>query len=429
MLQSLVKFKPETEEKIYKYERITSFSVALLTSICLLIYNETKYAFFLKSLSYMLCVYLFCDLSIAKGDAIWHHFFSLCCGYSGIQFIPMNLQYILFLPTFNTEISTIFFTTKLWLDEYKGKKNSLFNIFYGINDVLFFCLFFKLRIHDYYLNLVGNIETHIVISNSIVNIIDKIIIYIGLYGLFTLNIYWFSIICKKMYKQLIMKMTPFLDNKRTAECVLTISFFVNFYIAYVNYSINMLNYHLLDLFGIFVLSVVSGNYYYSKYKYLENNQVINITSNELLEPFVYNKYAIQVRSFLALTTISLANGTTNKFIYLSGIYHTMSFFSFNMNIIKILFDNNKIIYDESDISKMIIKKLDTITSIPCLLDTIIIIWYHTNNVCLKSELFFISIIIGVVLSVKPFYNLNHVLLHVLFLYQTNCITKYALQTQ
>jgi len=158
-----------------------------------------------------------------------------------------------------------------------------------------------------------------------------------------------------------------------------------------------------------------------------NNEVINITSNELLEPFIYDKYAIQVRSFLALTTISLANGTSSNFIYLSGIYHIMSYFSFNMNIIKMLFNNNKIICDESEISKMIIKKLETLTSIPCLLDTILIICYHTNNECLKSELFFISIIIGSILFVKPFYNLNNVLLHVLFLYQTNCITKYALQ--
>jgi hypothetical protein len=110
MLQALVKFKPETEEKIYYYEKISSFSISLLSFIGLSIYNENQSAYFLKLISYMLSGYLFCDLFIAKGDAIWHHIFCLCCGYSGIQFIPMNLQYVLFLPTFNTEISTIFFT-------------------------------------------------------------------------------------------------------------------------------------------------------------------------------------------------------------------------------------------------------------------------------------------------------------------------------
>jgi hypothetical protein len=93
-----------------------------------------------------------------------------------------------------------------------------------------------------------------------------------------------------------MKLTPFLDSKRIAEAMLTVSFFINFYIAYVNYSVNIYtnSYYLLDLFGIFVLSVASGNYHYSKYKYMKNNEVINVTSNELLEPFVYDKYAIQV---------------------------------------------------------------------------------------------------------------------------------------
>jgi hypothetical protein len=431
MLQSLIKFKPETEEKIYKYERITSFSVALLASITLLIYNETKSAFLLELLGYSLFVYLFLDLFIAKGDAIAHHIFCLVGSYTCLKCIPLESQHLFFMPILSTEASTVFLILKLWMDEYSGKKNIIFKILYGINDVLFVSLFFKLRIYNFYFNLIHKPEVYIVLNKNIINIIDFISGYVGVYGLFILNIYWFSIICKKLYKQIIIKMTPFLDSKRVAEAMLTVSFFINFYIAYVNYSVNIYtnSYYLLDLFGIFVLSVASGNYHYSKYKYMKNNEVINVTTNELLEPFIYDKYAIQLRSFLALTTISLANGTSAKFIYLSGIYHIMSFLSFNMNMIKILFNNSKIIYDESDISKMIIKKLVTITSIPCLLDTILIICYHTNNVCLKTELFFISIIIFTILSVKPFYNLNHVLLHVLFLYKTNCITKYALQNQ
>ena len=102
----------------------------------------------------------------------------------------------------------------------------------------------------------------------------------------------------------------------------------------------------------------------------------------------------------------------------------MSFLNFNMNTIKLILDNDDC---ESEFSKNIMKKLDTITIIPCLLDTAIVIWYHTNNVCLQSELFFISVMIYFVLSVKPFYNLNDVLLHVSLLCQTNCITKYSLQ--
>jgi hypothetical protein len=219
-------------------------------------------------------------------------------------------------------------------------------------------------------------------------------------------------------------MVPFLDSKKIAECMLTVSFFVNFYIAYVNYSVNMNSYHLFDLCGLFMLSIASGNYHYSKYKYMENNQDVNVFSNELIEHFMYDKYAIQMRSFFALTTVYLANGTSNKIVYLSGFYHIMSFLSFNMNTIKLIIDNDDC---ESEVSKNIMKKLDIITIIPCLLDTAIVILYHTNNVCLKSELFFISVMIYFVLSVKPFYNLNHVLLHVLLMYQTNCITKYALQ--
>ena len=146
MLQQLIKFKPETEEKIYYYKRIITFSVALLTFITLLIYNQTRNEYLLELLVYMFCSYLFGDLFISKGDAIWHHIFSLFCCYSGIQFIPVNFQHVLFLPICNTEISTVFLIIKLWMDEYKGKKNTIFNILYSINDIVFVSLFFKLRI-------------------------------------------------------------------------------------------------------------------------------------------------------------------------------------------------------------------------------------------------------------------------------------------
>jgi len=189
----------------------------------------------------------------------------------------------------------------------------------------------------------------------------------------------------------------------------------------------MNNYHFFDLFGIFLLSFVSGNYHYSKYRYLKHNSVIIVTSNELLEPFIYDKYAIQLRSFLALTTISLIRETSRKFIYLSVCYHAISLANFNMNIIKTLFTNKQIVYDESEDSKKIIKKLDTISTIPCLIDTLMIICYHTNKYELKAELIIISAVIGLILSVKPFYNLNHVLLHLFLILQTNCISNYALQ--
>lgn len=425
MLQSLIKFKPETEEKICKYERITSFMIALYTSTCILSYYAFDNIFFLKIIIKPICVYLFCDLFIAKGDAIIHHALTLVCLYYYLKYFDTDYLYLHFLPSLKIEMSTVFLILKLWMDNIE-KKSTFLKIVYSVNDGVFVYLFFKLRVYDCYYQILYNQETYDLINTRITDNVDKLFTYASFYSMFILNMYWFSIICKKLYKQIVIGLMPFLDKKSIAECLLTISFCINFYIAYINYSVNMTPYHFLDLFGIFVLSIASGNYHYSKYKYLRNNPVANVTSDELLTPFIHDKYAIQMRSFLTLTTISLIKETGNKFIFLSIFYHVLSIVSFNMNVIKTLFENKQIIYDESESSKQIIKRLDIISSIPCLFDTILVICYHTNSEILKVESVTISMIIGLLLCVKPFYNLNHVFLHILSILQTICISKFTL---
>ncbi len=427
MLQALVKFKPETEGKLNKYKKITTFIIALLISSFISMYYVTHHIFLLEILPYLIFGYLFCDSFVTKGVPMIHHICGLICSYNSIKYFSKGYEQLHFLTIFNTEISTVFLIIKEWMDECNFKKNVTNIVLYNINDLLFLSSFFKLRIYDFY-NLFQNPETYKIVNGYTSDKpITKASVYIGLYGLLIVNIYWFSIICKKIYKQIIINFLPFINNKRVSEFILTFSFFVNFYIAYLKYFVYMNNYHFFDLFGIFLLSFVSGNYHYSKYRYLKHNSVIIVTSNELLEPFIYDKYAIQLRSFLALTTISLIRETSRKFIYLSVCYHAISLANFNMNIIKTLFTNKQIVYDESEDSKKIIKKLDTISTIPCLIDTLMIICYHTNKYELKAELIIISAVIGLILSVKPFYNLNHVLLHLFLILQTNCISNYALQ--
>jgi hypothetical protein len=427
MLQALVKFKPETEDKLNKYKKITTFIIALLTSSSISMYYVTRKMYLLEILPYLIFGYLICDSFVTKGAPMIHHICGLICSYNSIKYFSKGYEQLHFLTIFNTEISTVFLIIKEWMDEYNFKKNVTTIILYNINDLLFLSSFFKLRIYDFY-NLFQNPQTYKIVNGyTKENLITNASVYIGLYGLFIVNIYWFSIICKKLYKQIIVKFLPVINNKRVSEFILTFSFFVNFYIAYLKYFLYISEYHFFDLFGIFLLSFASGNYHYSKYRYLKHNSLINVTSNELLEPFIYDKYAIQLRSFLALTTISLIRETSQKFIYLSAFYHTISLATFNMNIIKTLFSNKKIVYDESEDSKKIIRKLDTISTLPCLIDTLMIICYHTNKYELKAELIIISAVIGLILSVKPFYNLNHVLLHFILILQTNCISNYALQ--
>ena len=234
MLQALVKFNPETEGKLNKYKKISTFIIALLTSSFISMYYVTHNIFLLEILPYLIFGYLFCDSFVTKGAPMIHHICGLICSYNSIKYFSKGYEQLHFLTIFNTEISTVFLIIKEWMDEYNFKKSITHIILYNINDLLFLSSFFKLRIYDFY-NLFQNPETYKIV-NGYTNDkpITKASVYIGLYGLFIVNIYWFSIICKKLYKQIIVKFLPFINNKRVSEFILTFSFFVNFYIAYLN---------------------------------------------------------------------------------------------------------------------------------------------------------------------------------------------------
>jgi len=187
------------------------------------------------------------------------------------------------------------------------------------------------------------------------------------------------------------------------------------------------NYHeylLVDLFGVLILSCTSGIYHYEKYEYLikYNNKIFDITSKELLMPFICDKHAIQLRSLSALISFLLMKNIYNFYIHI--IYHLISLFYFNTTMFELLLENKKIVYDNSKESNQINQNFELFAGIPCLFDALTFI-YYSNTVIQKTNLLLIIILIGITFYVNPFYNLNHVFFHILLIIHTifavNCV--------
>ena len=426
IIQKIINILPETIKKINLIKIYIAFIISSIISFLSIFYNND---YSLKLCLNIFMKYVVIDVFFSSPELVIHHILGyLSCQYileNNIDFMQNNKIYKTF---FNTELSTIFLSIKLLIDWYKTdiektKYNKLIKIYYPINDLIFLYLFYKLRIYDYFYNIIQNENTYIEIYNNINNsIIKNIKIYSSIYGLFILNIYWFSIICKKLYKTIIINNFPKINTETCAEYILTYSFYINFIIVLKYYTENYHEYLLFDLIGVFILSNISGIYHYEKYDYLikNNSNIFDITSTKLLLPFIYDKYAIQLRSLFALISLLLMKNIYNFYIHI--IYHLISLFIFNTTIIELLLENKKIIYDNSEESKKIIKKFDLLSSIPCLLDIISII-YYSNTIIQKTNLLLVTILLGITLFVKPFYNLNHVLLHVLIIFQTLCIVN------
>ena len=90
----------------------------------------------------------------------------------------------------STEISTIFLITNNLLDI---SSNLIF-----INKIVFFYTFIYYRIYNYSYYLILNKNTHNIFYIYSKNNFELCEIYIGVYGLFILNLYWTCLILNKM---------------------------------------------------------------------------------------------------------------------------------------------------------------------------------------------------------------------------------------
>jgi hypothetical protein len=429
IIQKIINISPETIKKIDLIKIYIAFFISLIMSFLSTFYN-TQHV--LNICLNIFITYVTIDLFFSTPDLVLHHIFGyLLCEYifqNNVDMMKNNNIYKTFL---NTELSTIFLSIKLLIDWYKtdiekSKYNKVIKIYYIINDLIFISLFYKLRIHDFFFNIIQNENFYISIYSNIGDsIIKNIKVYIAVYGLFILNIYWVALIFKKLYKTIIINNFPSINNELYAEYILSYSFYINLFIVLKYYTENYHEYLLFDLFGVFLLSNISGLYHYEKYDYLikNNNKIFDITSKKLLLPFVCDKHAIQLRSLFALISMLLMKKIYNFYIHI--IYHLISLFYFNTTIIDLLLDNKKLLYDNSEESNKINQKFDLVSYIPCLIDTFTII-YYSNTIAQKTNLLLVTILILITLYVNPFYNLNHVLFHILLFFNTLCVINCTL---
>jgi len=110
--------------------------------------------------------------------------------------IIYNLEdkYSLMVNQIICETSSIF----LLLDKFLPEKS----ILYTINRFLFLSSFVYFRIYNYFVNIVISSKTHSFIIQVAKNNFHLTYMYIGIFGIFTINIYWLSLIGNKIFKKM-----------------------------------------------------------------------------------------------------------------------------------------------------------------------------------------------------------------------------------
>lgn len=388
-------------------------NVQNVNSMCMII--STTYLYYIDSMDYcynIIFTYLIIDLMFSQTESTIHHILFLlmltCKQAYGYSHDDVN---IIIKPFIKTEISTFFLKPKVLYED-------------NVNDALkhtktlFLITFTKTHICDLLHNAILNPAMHQIIQPYLQDsIMRNAHFYTGFYGIYILNLYWFAKILKKIYKDVIVKTQyAWLNTQANAEKVLPWTMFLSVipYLFYGNYS--------WDLVGTMTLSIASYMYHRRKCvifgsgkdMIIVNNILVDGMKNDASTEFFFDAFAIHLKSCLSLIAIGSNRGS------ISAMIHILCFFASKMYAtqqVQVVYHLN----DKSD-SHTFINVMNACVILPALYDLSHII-AETDDIAIKTQIGLTTIAIGVVLKIKPFYNMNHIIVHVLVIMQSWAITS------
>ncbi len=260
---------------------------------------------------YILFSYLSVDILFAEFESTLHHTFSLlilsCKPTFNFSQAETN---IITKPFVKTEISTVFLIFKVFYENNASesiKQNRIANTLYKINDLLFITTFAKTRMWDLLFDAMLNVEIHKnAINKSDGSILTNVQMYLGFCGLYVMNIYWFSLICKKIYKQLIIKtQMAWINTEAIVEQVLPWTMFAAFI---PNATIVWKMFHAVNITSIVVIGALG----FSSYIYHSKKRDKN--GNASIELF-FDTGATHVKSLMALIAMGSNRGASSALIH------------------------------------------------------------------------------------------------------------------
>ena len=329
--------------------------------------------------------------------------------------VSTEYRFIFLYPLLKTEISSIFYVLKYWLP-----KNTML---YNVNIILFYISFVKLRIYDFYYDIIyNNISFDIVLQMYSPNSYYlSSILLISCYGLYILNLYWFFIMNKILYK----KLTKILNNIDTDILCHKLCYYlhwINIPLSYYIYSHNPNTKYIFDMIGITAVSISSYKYHYDIYKRLYNKQIeyYSIPNKDNIVLFLNDNLAINVRSFLVIVTNYYYSEHLLFVLFISIIFHVVSIYHCILNMLELFIDYNK----KKD---TFLNNHNILTSIPVICDVFFL--YINSPIEISIPFLLVNILTGLLFMVEPFYKLTHVGFHMLLISQTYymCLSNMQLQ--
>jgi len=138
---------------------------------------------------------------------------------------------------------------------------------------------------------------------------------------------------------------------------------------------------------------------------------MNNAVNDVSTEFFFDAAAIHLKSFLSLVAIGSNRGST------SAMIHILCFFASKMYAtqhVRIVYHLNE---TPDSHAQTFINVMNACVIVPALYDLLHII-AETDDIVIKTQIGITIIAIGLVLKLKPLYNLNHIVVHILVIMQS-----------
>ncbi len=388
--------------------------------------------------SYALFDILFYKL---PNDLIIHHFLVFYLNYYNYFYNHLyetNYKNIMIETCLYYEISSVFMALQTIHDKVVPQKNKNHIILSTILQILFISTFYKYRIENFlhYFLLNSDLHNHIytICKDDFLCKSHVYKIYMVFFGL---NIYWFTIMIKILYKKSGLKNSVEKLNHSIFENILTYTLFItSLYMIYFYTIKNSYQIHYkYDIIGTFVLGIASMmyhcyySYFYKNKEHIYNSEIkVKNESKKILFYTLIDQICIKIRSMLMIYSVygnSIQFNTSFILHFISAI--PLIYNSYN-DYVKIIEDkeiNKKIDKNETNESKEIInlfinhlyKHISIYSGFTFVIDNIFISLKDNHNVYCKYNAL-LAILISGGFFVKPFYEANQLYIHVLLILQT-----------
>ncbi len=405
---------------IYNIECVANLLLSTIVSINLYYYYYVDKSTLYFSIP-LIGLHFLLDIFVCTTDIKLHHLCGLLVIFTKYFYntLPIHDSSMIIL-IYNFELTTFFYLFKIWLKPFEKTQNQILKWVITSNDIIFFTLFFKIRIFDYYVYAINNPIMYENLYNYVGNrFFDNVLMYSGIYGFFILNMYWFLIMCKIFCKTFFCEKILSVEAQINCHHITSRTLLFNPHIAaYAYYHSSPNCAYFFDLVGIVNLSIFNFKYHDSIKKYIKQNKQIQYTSDELFTYYIMDNLSIHLRSFLCVvTSLCETLPSTIHVVSFAACVHFYFYYLFVKKINSCIKNREQVIYNNCKQKNEFLSEINSLMSIPITIDTLIVAFfssYYLNAI----NLCFVTIFMGFTIFIQPFYEYSHVAFHVGLLFET-----------